>query len=66
MPEKSYLRDTLSSICKEQAACEGNYIQPKRLAAGKTICGACEKALAKRGKVIPLRGSKLYPEDCDV
>lgn len=66
MPGTSYLRETLSSICKEQAACDGNYIQPKRLATGKTICATCEKALAKRGKKIPLKGIKLYPENCDV
>ena len=66
MPGKSYLRETLSSLCPEQAACEGNYIQPRRLALGKTICAACEKALAKRGKKISPRGSKLYPENCDV
>lgn len=56
MPGKPYLRDTLSTICTEQVACEGNYIQPKRLASGKTFCGACEKALATRGKSIPPRG----------
>ena len=66
MPGTSYLRETLSAICTRQAACEGNYIQPRRLALGKTICRTCEKALEKRGKVLPLRGSKLYPEDCDV
>ena len=56
MPGTSYLRETLSIICSEQAACDGNYIQPRRMAQGKTICGTCEKALAKRGKSIPPRG----------
>lgn len=59
------MRETLSIVCGKQVACEGNYIQPRRMAKGKTICGACEKAMAKRGKVLPPRGSKLYPEDCD-
>lgn len=56
MPGTSYLRDTLSAVCESQVACEGNYIQPRRMALGKTICGACEKALATRGKAIPPRG----------
>jgi hypothetical protein len=66
MPGRSYLRETESTICQNQTACEGNYIQPRRMAKGKTICGACEKAMAKRGKVSPPRGSKLYPENSDV
>ena len=56
MSGRSYLRDTLSIICGSQVACEGNYIQPRRMEQGKKICGACEKALATRGKAIPPRG----------
>ena len=55
----------ISTICTAQVACEGNYVQPKRLAKGRTDCGICEKAVEKRNKVTPLKGIKLYPEDSD-
>jgi hypothetical protein len=67
MPGTSYLRETESTICQAQVACEGNYIRLQRQAAGKTICGACEKAVAKKARGNPpLRGSRLYPENSDV
>ena len=64
MPGRSYLRETESSICEAQVACDGNYIQPRRQALGKTICGACEKANEKRNKVIAPRGIN-YREKSD-
>lgn len=42
--------------CTSRVACDGNVLAlPARAAKG--ICGACEKTLAKRGKLIAPRGA---------
>jgi hypothetical protein len=46
--------------CTAQIACDGANLQGPRIAIG--ICGACGKAAAKRGKVIPPRGGEGYEE----
>jgi hypothetical protein len=64
MSGRSYLRQTESSICEAQVACEGNYIRLQRQAKGLKTCGMCEKAIEKRNKVIPPRGIN-YKENAD-
>ena len=62
----SYMRPTLSGICETQVACDGNYIQPRRLKAGAKACAKCEKALERKARGNPpLRGSKVYRRERD-
>ena len=46
--------------CTAQIACDGANLQGPRIALG--MCGACGKAAAKRGKVIPPRGGEGWEE----
>ena len=46
--------------CQAQIACDGVNLQGPRIALG--TCGACGKAAAKRGKVIPPRGGEGWEE----
>jgi ribosomal protein S27AE len=54
-----------AKTCPEQIACDGDVIANKKY--DKTMCGKCERALAKRAKgLMKPKGTKLYPEDADV
>ncbi len=56
-PTTAYAR---TPTCTAQIACDGANLQGPRIALG--TCGACGKAAAKRGKVIPPRGGEGYEE----